>query len=124
MSIVTNKATAKGTNTLLASGNAAVTVNDAETTLNVTSSVSPLVLLVGETLIYTITVTNTGDATATDVIVEDTAPPQISFNFTNASTTAGTIDSSSNTNYIKVNVGDLNSASSAIITIPASAIST
>ncbi|OOP72134.1 DUF7507 domain-containing protein [Clostridium beijerinckii] len=74
--IIVNKASAKGSLTAITN----VTNNDVkfddspETTLSITKTASATIVYPGDTLTYTVVVTNTGTASATSVAFEDDLP--------------------------------------------------
>jgi uncharacterized repeat protein (TIGR01451 family) len=122
MSTVINIASAKGSNTLVTANQVSVEIDAPGAALTIVKSVTPTAVLVGQILTYSIVITNIGPGTATNVIMEDTGPSQVNFNVTNVTTSKGTIDSSSNDHYIKVNVGDMVLSQIVKITIPATAV--
>lgn len=69
----------------------------------VTKSVNPPSAIVGQTVVYTIQVTNLGGAPATGVVVEDTLPSFLSI--VDATATRGTVTTSGQT--VRVEIGDL-----------------
>jgi uncharacterized repeat protein (TIGR01451 family) len=77
--ILSNTASVSGNEADPVSGNNSATeqttVNPASTDLSITKSDSPDPVLVGQNLTYTISVTNNGPSTATQVTVTDTLPP-------------------------------------------------
>lgn len=128
MSTIVNKASAKGTNTNTVNSQVQLTVTEPGATLSITKSVLPTSVLVGDPFLYTIVVNNTSSATATSVVMEDSAPSKVVFDYEHVTITGnGSIDSldltSSNSEYIKVNIGDLITSGSVTITIPAVATS-
>ncbi len=122
MSNAVNVVSAKGSNTLVAVNQVSVQIDTPGATLTIVKSVSPAAVLVGQTLTYSIVITNIGPGTATNVVMEDTGPSQVDFDVTNVTTSKGTIDASSNDHYIKVNVGDMVLSQIVKITIPATAV--
>ncbi|MCB9436277.1 MAG: DUF11 domain-containing protein [Anaerolineales bacterium] len=72
----------------------------------------------GEVLLYTIVVTNTGDQTSTNVVVEDTPSVDTALNVGSVTTTQGTIVLGNNggDTTVQVDLGDLTGGSSATIT--------
>jgi uncharacterized repeat protein (TIGR01451 family) len=123
MSNVINTASVKGSNTLNVSSQVSLQVDAPSATLTIVKGVTPIAVLVGQNLTYTIIISNLGPGTATSVVMEDTAPSQIDFDFAHATTSQGTIDSSSTAHYIKVNIGDIPITGVVTVTIPATAIS-
>ena len=81
--------------------------------LSITKTDSPDPVTVGQTLTYTITVTNNGPSGATGVTVTDTLPGSVTF--VSASPTQGSCTPSSGT--VTCNLGSLANGASAIITI-------
>jgi uncharacterized repeat protein (TIGR01451 family)/LPXTG-motif cell wall-anchored protein len=69
----------------------------------VTKSVNPPTAVVGDSVVYTIQVTNLGGLAATGVVVEDTLPAFLSLE--GATATRGTVSTSGNT--VRVEIGDL-----------------
>jgi uncharacterized repeat protein (TIGR01451 family) len=69
----------------------------------VTKSVSPPSAIVGQTVVYTIQVTNLGDVPATGVVVEDTLPSFLSI--VDVTATRGTVTTSGQS--VRVEIGDL-----------------
>lgn len=69
----------------------------------VTKSVSPSTVTVGETVVYTILVTNLGDAPAAGVAVDDTLPSFLAL--MEATATRGTVSTSGQS--VRVEIGDL-----------------
>ncbi|MDD3223882.1 MAG: DUF11 domain-containing protein [Clostridium sp.] len=124
MSTISNTVSAKGTNTNTVTSTINLTVTEPIAKLAITKSVSSTSVLVGEPFVYTIVVNNSGSTTATSVVMEDSANKKIDFDYKQVTIDGiGSLDSSSNSNYIKVNIGDLPVATSVTITIPAVATS-
>jgi uncharacterized repeat protein (TIGR01451 family) len=123
MSNIVNTASAQGSNTLSVSGQVLLQVDPPGATLTVVKSVTPAAVFVGQNITYTITITNLGPGTATNVIMEDNGPSQINFDFAHVTTSQGTVDPSSTAHYIKVNIGDMLITGVVTITIPATVIS-
>jgi uncharacterized repeat protein (TIGR01451 family) len=82
--------------------------------LSIAKTASPDVVGVGQTLTYTVVVTNNGPGDASGVVVKDPLPTALSF--ATASSTAG---SCTGTQTITCNVGDLANTGTAVITIRA-----
>ncbi len=76
-----------------------------------TDSVDPVAP--GATLTYTITVTNSGPSTATNVVVTDNLPSQLTF--VSGTASSGTV--TNNGNAVTANIGNLASGASATVTI-------
>ena len=113
---ISNTATVAGTQTdTNSANNTATTTSTAngsiDLTIAKTDSADPVIA--GNTLTYTMTVTNNGPSTATNVVVTDVLPSSISF--TSASASQGTV--SNNAGTVTANVGTLAPGASATITI-------
>jgi len=113
---ITNTATVAGTQTdSNSANNTATTTSTAngsiDLTIAKTDSADPVIA--GNTLTYTVTVTNNGPSTATNVVVTDVLPSSISFS--SASASQGTV--SNNAGTVTANVGTLAPAASATVTI-------
>ncbi|MGH2561913.1 MAG: DUF7507 domain-containing protein, partial [Thermomicrobiales bacterium] len=105
---ITNTATAIATNHDEIDSAATVTVNCAE--LLVTKDAADLEISAGEDVSYTITVSNLGAGTATDVTVEDTVPAGIAW-------TEGSDDCTVDGPNLLCEFGDLGSTEEASVTI-------
>jgi uncharacterized repeat protein (TIGR01451 family) len=88
-----------------------VVVSEPTADLAVSISASPTVLLQGQLLTYTISVTNNGPFTATEVTLNNTLPPNV--NFVSASTTQGTVYGSGTSALL----GTIDPGSNVIVTI-------
>lgn len=120
---IVNTAYAKGDNTNNASGGVSIIFNgDPDTTLSVVKTADVKSVWVGDNFTYTIVVTNTGSKTAKAVVINDSAPNHIQFTPSGITTTQGTVDSSSTSKNIIVNVGDIPPSGIVTITIPATVI--
>ncbi|WP_238917001.1 Ig-like domain-containing protein [Clostridium sp. YIM B02555] len=120
---IVNIAHAKGDNTNNAGGDVTIIFHgSADTTLSVVKTADVKDVWVGDNFTYTIVVTNTGTKTAKAVIVSDPAPNHIDFNVNGVTTTQGTVDSSSTSKNIIVNVGDIPPAGTVTIKVPATVI--
>lgn len=120
MSNLVNIAHAKGSNTNDSNGQVSIKFNgNPSTTLEVVKTATLSEVVVGDTFDYIIKITNTGLQTATGVVLTDNAPQHISFTVSGVtSVPQGTIDLSSTSSYIKVNIGDLTSGTTVTVTIP------
>jgi uncharacterized repeat protein (TIGR01451 family) len=120
---ITNIAHAKGTNTNNPGGDVTIIFHgSADTTLSVVKTADVKDVWGGDNFTYTIVVTNTGTKTAKAVIVSDPAPNHIDFNVSGVTTTQGSVDSSSTSKNIIVNVGDIPPAGTVTIKVPATVI--
>ncbi|WP_252246857.1 Ig-like domain-containing protein [Clostridium sp. ZBS4] len=120
---IINTAYAKGDNTNNASGQVSIIFKGiAEAQLKVVKTADVDSVYVGDNFTYTIEVTNTSDKTAKSVVINDSAPNHIQFIPSGATTTQGTIDSSSTSKSIIVNVGDIPPSGTVTIKIPANVI--
>ena len=81
--------------------------------LSVVKSPSPGFVLIGDTLTYTITVTNNGPETSTEVVIQDALPANLSYVSSTAS--LGTCSESGGT--VTCDIGDLGVGVSAQVTI-------
>ncbi len=116
---IINTAYAKGDNTNNASGQVSIIFKGvAEAQLKVVKTADVDLVYVGDNFTYTIEVTNTSDKTAKSVVINDSAPNHIQFIPSGAITTQGTIDTSSTSKSIIVNVGDIPPLGKVIIKIP------
>ncbi len=116
---IINTAYAKGDNTNNASGQVSIIFKGvAEAQLKVVKTADVDLVYVGDNFTYTIEVTNTSDKTAKSVVINDSAPNHIQFIPSGATTTQGTIDTSSTSKSIIVNVGDIPPLGKVIIKIP------
>ena len=84
----------------------------------ITKTASPNPVRQGNTLTYTVGITNNGPATATNVTVTDTLPPQVSF--VSDTTTQGTCSLTSGT--VTCSLGTMVSGATATITITVTAV--
>ncbi len=87
----------------------------------VTKTVSPAVAQAGDTVSYTVTYTNTGTATAFDVVTQDTLPALIalnlpSINVTSTGVVTGINSATSSGNTVRVNVVSMDPGSSITVT--------
>ncbi|WP_459481236.1 Ig-like domain-containing protein [Clostridium saccharoperbutylacetonicum] len=120
---IVNIAHAKGDNTNNAGGDVTIIFHgSADTTLSVVKTADVKDVWVGDNFTYTIVVTNTGTKTAKAVVVNDPAPNHIDFNVSVVTTTQGTVDSSSTSKNIIVNVGDILPGGTVTIKVPATVI--
>ncbi|MBY7009438.1 DUF11 domain-containing protein [Clostridium botulinum] len=120
---IINTAYAKGDNTNNASGQVSIIFKGvAEAQLKVVKTADVDSVYVGDNFTYTIEVTNTSDKTAKSVVINDSAPNHIQFIPSRVTTTQGTIDSSSTSKSIIVNVGDIPPSGTVTIKIPANVI--
>ncbi|AGF54538.1 putative repeat protein (TIGR01451 family) [Clostridium saccharoperbutylacetonicum] len=120
---ITNIAHAKGTNTNNPGGEVTIIFHGtADTTLSVLKTADVKDVWIGDNFTYTLVITNTGTKTAKAVVVNDPAPSHIDFNVSGVTTTQGTVDSSSTSKNIIVNVGDIPPAGTVTIKIPATVI--
>ncbi|OSA97766.1 UNVERIFIED_ORG: cell adhesion domain-containing protein [Clostridium botulinum] len=120
---IINTAYAKGDNTNNASGQVSIIFKGvAEAQLKVVKTADVDLVYVGDNFTYTIEVTNTSDKTAKSVVINDSAPNHIQFIPSGATTTQGTIDTSSTSKSIIVNVGDIPPSGTVTIKIPANVI--
>jgi uncharacterized repeat protein (TIGR01451 family) len=120
---IINIAHAKGDNTNNAGGDVTIIFHGAaDTTLSVIKTADVKDVWVGDNFTYTIVVTNTGTKTAKAVVVNDPAPNHIDFNVSGVTTTQGSVDSSSTSKNIKINVGDILPGGTVTIKVPATVI--
>jgi uncharacterized repeat protein (TIGR01451 family) len=120
---IVNIAHAKGDNTNNPAGEVTIIFHGtADTALSVLKTADVKDVWVGDNFTYTIVVTNTGTKTARAVIVNDTAPNHIDFNVSGITTTQGSVDSSSTSKNIKINVGDIPPAGTVTIKVPVTVI--
>ncbi|WP_241428378.1 Ig-like domain-containing protein [Clostridium beijerinckii] len=120
---ITNIAHAKGDNTNNPGGEVTIIFHGtADTTLSVVKTADVKDVWVGDNFTYTLVITNTGTKTAKAVVVNDPAPNHIDFNVSGVTTTQGTVDSSSTSKNIIVNVGDIPPTGTVTIKIPATVI--
>jgi len=120
---IVNTAYAKGDNTNNASGGVSIIFNgEPDTTLSVVKTANVKSVWVGDNFTYTIVVTNTGSKTAKSVVINDSAPNHIQFTPSGITTTQGTVDSSSTSKNIIVNVGDIPPSGIVTIIIPSTVI--
>ncbi|NFN94557.1 DUF11 domain-containing protein [Clostridium botulinum] len=120
---IINTAYAKGDNTNNASGEVSIIFKGvAEAQLKVVKTADVNSVYVGDNFTYTIEVTNTSDKTAKSVVINDSAPNHIQFIPSRVTTTQGTIDSSSTSKSIIVNIGDIPPSGTVTIKIPANVI--
>ncbi|WP_315081338.1 Ig-like domain-containing protein [uncultured Clostridium sp.] len=116
---IINTAYAKGDNTNNASGQVSIIFKRVtEAQLKVVKTADVDSVYVGDNFTYTIEVTNTSDKTAKSVVINDSAPNHIQFIPSGVTTTQGTIDSSSTSKSIIVNVGDIPPLGTVTIKIP------
>lgn len=118
---LTNTATVSANETEVDTSNNSATATtqvNGNVDLVVTKTDNLTTVAAGGTLSYTVVVTNNGPSEATNVVLSDTLPSNLSF--TNGSTTVGTL--SNNGNAVTVNVGTLASGASATITLNASVL--
>jgi uncharacterized repeat protein (TIGR01451 family) len=120
---ITNVAHAKGTNTNNPGGEVTIIFHGtADTTLSVVKTADVKDVWIGDNFTYTLVITNTGTKTAKAVVVNDPAPNHIDFNVSGVTTTQGSIDSSSTSKNITVNVGDILPGGTVTIKVPATVI--
>ena len=120
---IVNIAHAKGDNTNNGGGDVTIIFHGtADTTLSVVKTADVKDVWVGDNFSYTIVVTNTGTKTAKAVVVNDPAPNHIDFVVNGITTTQGTVDSSSTSKNIIVNVGDIPPSGTVTITVPATVV--
>ncbi len=120
---IVNIAHAKGDNTNNAGGDVTIIFHGtADTTLSVVKTADVKDVWVGDNFTYTIVVTNTGTKTAKAVVVNDPVPNHINFNVNGVTTTQGSVDSSSTSKNIIVNVGDIAPGATVTIKVPATVI--
>ncbi|WP_238918609.1 Ig-like domain-containing protein [Clostridium sp. YIM B02555] len=120
---ITNIAHAKGTNTNNPGGEVTIIFHGtADTILSIVKTADVKDVWVGDNFTYTLVITNTGTKTAKAVVVNDPAPNHIDFNVSGVTTTQGTVDSSSTTKNIIVNVGDILPGETVTIKIPSTVI--
>ncbi|WP_238948869.1 Ig-like domain-containing protein [Clostridium sp. YIM B02569] len=120
---IVNIAHAKGDNTNNAGGDVTIIFHGAaDTTLSVIKTADVKDVWVGDNFTYTIVVTNTGTKTAKAVVVNDPAPNHIDFVVNGITTTQGTVDPSSTSKNIIVNVGDIAPGATVTIKIPATVV--
>ncbi len=116
---IINTAYAKGDNTNNASGQVSIIFKGvSESQLKVVKTADVDSVYVGDNFTYTIEVTNTSDKIAKSVVINDSAPNHIQFIPSGVTTTQGTVDSSSTSKNIIVNVGDIPPLGKVIIKIP------
>lgn len=124
MSTIVNISRAKGDNTNASNGQVSINYNGAPaTTLTVVKTADVTSVVNGDTFTYTVKITNNGSGVASSVIMTDNAPQHISFTVSGVTTTQGSVDSSSSSSYIQVNIGDIAVGATVIITIPATVLS-
>jgi uncharacterized repeat protein (TIGR01451 family) len=120
---ITNIAHAKGTNTNNPGGEVTIIFHGtADTILNLVKTADVKDVWIGDNFTYTLVITNTGTKTAKAVVVNDPAPNHIDFNVSGVTTTQGTVDSSSTSKNIIVNVGDILPGGTVTIKIPSTVI--
>lgn len=117
---VTNTATVSGGGEVNTNNDSASDVTNIVSSADVaiTKAGSPNPVMQGQTLTYTLTVTNNGPSDATGVSVSDTLPTQVSF--VSATPSQGTCSQASGT--VTCALGTLTSGSSATITIKVTAV--
>ncbi|WP_238917270.1 Ig-like domain-containing protein [Clostridium sp. YIM B02555] len=120
---ITNIAHAKGTNTNNPGGDVTIIFHgSSDTTLSLVKTADVKDVWIGDNFTYTLVITNTGIKTAKAVVVSDPAPNHIDFNVSGVTTTQGTVDSSSTSKNIIVNVGDILPGGTVTIKIPSTVI--
>ncbi|WP_459476475.1 Ig-like domain-containing protein [Clostridium saccharoperbutylacetonicum] len=120
---IVNIAHAKGDNTNNPSGEVTIIFHGtADTMLSVVKTADVKDVWIGDNFTYTLVITNTGTKTAKAVVVNDPAPNHIDFNVSGVTTTQGTVDSSSTSKNIIVNVGDILPGGTVTIKIPSTVI--
>ncbi|MDF2885529.1 MAG: hypothetical protein K0R54_6103 [Clostridiaceae bacterium] len=120
---ITNIAHAKGTNTNNPGGEVTIIFHGtADTILSIVKTADVKDVWIGDNFTYTLVITNTGTKTAKSVVVNDPAPNHINFNVSGVTTTQGTVDSSSTSKNIIVNVGDILPRGTVTIKIPSTVI--
>ncbi|NSB30235.1 Ig-like domain-containing protein [Clostridium saccharoperbutylacetonicum] len=120
---IVNIAHAKGDNTNNAGGDVTIIFHgSADTNLSVVKTADVKEVWIGDNFTYTLVITNTGTKTAKAVVVNDPAPNHIDFNVSGVTTTQGSVDSSSTSKNIIVNVGDIPPAGTVTIKVPATVI--
>lgn len=113
MSTIVNTSKVNGTNTATATAKVSVNSENPQTTLSITKTANVQTVFVGDNLIYTITVKNTGSAVATNVTFTDNLPPEVQF--VSATTTQGTITNTGNN--VLGNLDDIPGGATVTITI-------
>ncbi|AQR95607.1 Ig-like domain-containing protein [Clostridium saccharoperbutylacetonicum] len=120
---IVNIAHAKGDNTNNPGGEVTIIFHGtADTILSVVKTADVKDVWIGDNFTYTLVITNTGTKTAKAVVVNDPAPNHIDFNVSGVTTTQGTVDSSSTSKNIIVNVGDILPGGTVTIKIPSTVI--
>ncbi|AQR95200.1 Ig-like domain-containing protein [Clostridium saccharoperbutylacetonicum] len=120
---ITNIAHAKGTNTNNPGGEVTIIFHgSSDTTLSLVKTTDVKDVWIGDNFTYTLVITNTGTKTAKAIVVNDPAPNHIDFNVSGVTTTQGTVDSSSTSKNIIVNVGDILPGGTVTIKIPSTVI--
>ncbi|AQR95207.1 Ig-like domain-containing protein [Clostridium saccharoperbutylacetonicum] len=120
---ITNIAHAKGTNTNNPGGEVTIIFHgSSDTKLSLVKTADVKDVWIGDNFTYTLVITNTGTKTAKAVVVKDPAPNHIDFNVNGVTTTQGTVDSSSTSKNIIVNVGDILPGGTVTIKIPSTVI--
>jgi uncharacterized repeat protein (TIGR01451 family) len=121
--LIINTAHAKGDNTNNPSGEVTIIFHGtADTILSLLKTADVKDVWIGDNFTYTLVITNTGTKTAKSVVVNDPAPNHIDFNVSEVTTTQGTVDSSSTSKNIIVNVGDILPGGTVTIKIPSTVI--
>nr|WP_207715400.1 Ig-like domain-containing protein [Clostridium saccharoperbutylacetonicum] len=120
---IVNTARAKGDNTNNPGGEVTIIFHgSSDTTLSLVKTADVKDVWIGDNFTYTLVITNTGSKTAKAVVVNDPAPNHIDFNVSGVTTTQGTVDSSSTSKNIIVNVGDILPGGTVTIKIPSTVI--
>ncbi|WP_459481938.1 Ig-like domain-containing protein [Clostridium saccharoperbutylacetonicum] len=120
---ITNIAHAKGVNTNNPGGEVTIIFHgSSDTTLSLVKTADVKDVWIGDNFTYTLLITNTGTKTAKAVVVNDPAPNHIDFNVSGVTTTQGSVDSSSTSKNIIVNIGDILPGGTVTIKIPSTVI--
>ncbi|BCZ47290.1 hypothetical protein psyc5s11_33570 [Clostridium gelidum] len=122
MSTIINTAKINGSNTAAVTGNASITsINTAETTLSLTKVPDATTVLIGNNITYTITIQNTGTASATAVQFSDTLSPNLTY-VSATSDNGSTLSYNSTTRLISGNLGTIATSATVVVTIVATVV--